>query len=93
MAPNANAASRSGVAPTKRVSGLRDLSLRRRPDCARQRAGEPENDENDKHQPEHAAESSPAISPVSIIAAPAAQQNDDKNDQQNRRDDGFPFFL
>jgi hypothetical protein len=29
---------------------------------------------------------------VGIIAATATQQNDDKNDQQNRHHDLFPFF-
>jgi hypothetical protein len=67
--------------------------LGRRPDCARQRAGEPENDKNDNHQPENAAESSAAVSSVSIIAAPAAQQNDDKNDKQNRHHDRLPSSL
>jgi hypothetical protein len=68
--------------------------LRRRPDwSAGQGSGEPEHNKNNKHQSENAAQSSPAVSPVGVIAATASQQNHDKNDQQNRHHDRFSFFF
>src|SRR4029077_740929 len=75
-------------------SGSSPLSFcspsRRRADCACQCAGKPKNDQDDEHQPKNAAESCPAIAAMSVIAATAAQQNDNKNDQQNRHHDRFP---
>jgi hypothetical protein len=94
---NINAVSKSNIAPIQDAFGEaapgRQISSGRWPNPGAQRAGEPENDKNDKHEAEDAAQPRRAIATVRIVAAPAAQKNNDKNDQQNRHHDEFPFYL
>ena len=69
------------------------FSLRGRPNRpARQCAGKPENNQNDKNQSKDAAKPGSAVTAMSIVAPAAAQQDNHKDNQQNRHHERYFLF-